>query len=597
MKRGANDNARNLDWLRCWRDSYAREAENVSPALVKIAKSLACAPAIVLTLAVADTSFAAPLKKPELDTLAATFEASPPSDFAAFLAAAAKTNPTLAASVAAYDRKTQLGGDDLTNVSRLLGLYNRLRNLDAVITDIEQLVALPTVRDDKTPPHEHPAILAFGTLVETMAKNFGLRYRNVDNRIFEVTLPGTGAEEFGILTHADVVPVIADEWVLTDGTKLDPFKVTRVGDLLYGRGTIDDKGSIAAALYAMKAVKESGLSLERSIRLMIETTEETGGDGMKYYMERTKLPEYNVVLDSKYPAVVAEKGSGALTVRFPMRVTDDNGIAVVALSAAASANTIPQTARATIKGADLTTAVAALEAARDGFISKYQNQGGSFAIDFQKGEQSVDPRSPAPRHMVRGLRRASTRCPALLCSCANLGLTLADNHYAKAIRYLNDLYGTDYLGETMGVGYADEFMGPLTMSPTLVRESGDRLEVTANVRMPRGRTPDELKRAIVARIDAWEASNKIPLDITYNQGDWMARDPKGAWLAALLDIFGGVTGLEAKPVPTAGSTTAKLLPMRSISVRPCLGKGTPRTMPTSTRKSRISGRMCRCLPK
>ena len=147
-----------------------------------------------------------------------------------------------------------------------------------------------------------------------MAKNFGLRYRNVDNRIFEVTLPGTGAEEFGILTHADVVPVIADEWVLPDGTKLDPFKVTRVGDLLYGRGTIDDKGSIAAALYAMKAVKESGLSLERSIRLMIETTEETGGDGMKYYMERTKLPEYNVVLDSKYPAVVAEKGSGTLTV-------------------------------------------------------------------------------------------------------------------------------------------------------------------------------------------------------------------------------------------------------------------------------------------
>ena len=98
------------------------------------------------------------------------------------------------------------------------------------------------------------------------------------------------------------------------------------------------------------------------------------------------------------------------------------------------------------------------------------------------------------------------------------------------------------------------------MSPTLVRESGDQLEVTANVRMPRGRTPDELKSAIVARIDAWEASNRIPLDITYNQGDWMARDPKGAWLAALLDIFGGVTGLEAKPVPTAGSTTAKLLP-------------------------------------
>ena len=61
-----------------------------------------------------------------------------------------------------------------------------------------------------------------------------------------------------------MVPAVADEWVLDDGTKLDPFKVTRVGDYLYGRGTIDDKGSIAAVLFAMKAVKESGLPLDRT---------------------------------------------------------------------------------------------------------------------------------------------------------------------------------------------------------------------------------------------------------------------------------------------------------------------------------------------
>ena len=41
-----------------------------SPALVHIAKWLACAPVIVLALAVADSFPAAPLKKPELDSLA-----------------------------------------------------------------------------------------------------------------------------------------------------------------------------------------------------------------------------------------------------------------------------------------------------------------------------------------------------------------------------------------------------------------------------------------------------------------------------------------------------------------------------------------------
>ena len=48
--------------------------------------------------------------------------------------------------------------------------------------------------------------------------------------------------------------------------------------------------------------------------------------------------------------------------------------------------------------------------------------------------------------------------------------------------------------------------------------------------------------------------------VEYTQGNWMARDPKGAWLSTLLNIFGDTTGLEAKPVPTAGSTTAKMMP-------------------------------------
>jgi len=158
------------------------------PALLKILKLLARASLIVLAFAVADSSLAGPLKKDELDSLAAPFKASPPSDFAAFLAAGAKTNARLEASVAAFDRKTQLDGDDLTEIGRLLGLYNRVRNLETVIADIEKMVALHTLRDENIAPHQHPAIVAFGTLVENMARSFGLQYRNLDNRVFEVTL-------------------------------------------------------------------------------------------------------------------------------------------------------------------------------------------------------------------------------------------------------------------------------------------------------------------------------------------------------------------------------------------------------------------------
>ena len=49
-----------------------------------------------------------------------------------------------------------------------------------------RMVALPTGGDPKgASPHESPAILTSGKLVASMATEFGLRFRNVDNRILK----------------------------------------------------------------------------------------------------------------------------------------------------------------------------------------------------------------------------------------------------------------------------------------------------------------------------------------------------------------------------------------------------------------------------
>jgi predicted dipeptidase len=526
----------------------------------RLTLSASCAGLVVaLTqLALADT-----LKKPEVDKLIAAQDAAPSDSFREFIQQADRAAPMLKTSVAAYEDKAGLEGDDLTNISRLLGIYNRVHNQKAVISSLEAMVAIRTVRDDKVPPHESKPIIAFGQLIERMAKDFGLQYRNVDNRIFEVKLQGRGKEEFGILTHADVVPVVAEEWVLDDGTRLDPFKLARVGDFLYGRGTIDDKGSIAAVLYAMKTVKESGLALDRTMRLMIETTEETGGDAMKYYREKTSLPEYNIVLDSKYPAVVAEKGSGALKVFFPIDESEGKDMArtrITAMAGAASANTIPQTATATLKGGDLTQVAVRLESAKNPFIQQYEGQGGKFSIEVVKNADSVDVKVTGVSAHGSRPEEGVNPVPRLALFLQETGVAMATNQYTMAIKYLGDLYGTGYLGEKMGLSYKDDFMGPLTMSPTLIREKDGKLEVTANVRMPRGRSPGQLTQAVDSKVDSWALANQVKVQIDYQQGDWMARDPNGAWLSTLLNIFGDTTGLEARPVSTAGSTTAKLMP-------------------------------------
>ncbi|WP_140426862.1 dipeptidase [Acidovorax sp. Root267] len=501
------------------------------------------------------------VKKADMDRLVASLPAAAQGSFGEFLAQAARENPMLRASVSAYAAKQPLAGDDLVNISRLLGLYNRLHNQAAVIDTTAKMVALPTFRSEKVPPHEDKSIIAFGALVEGMARDFGLQYRNVDNRVFEVKLPGSGTEEFGILTHADVVPVVADEWVLDDGTRLDPFKLTRVGGNLYGRGSIDDKGSIATVLYAMKAVKESGLPLSRTIRLMIETTEETGGDAMKYYRAKTTLPEYNIVLDSKYPAVVAEKGSGALRASFALgSVASASATAITAMAGAASTNAVPQTATAKLQGGNTADVAARLNAAKAAFVEKYKPQGGVFSIDVTQDGAAVQVKvTGASAHGSRP-EEGVNPLPRLALFLKESGVALAPNGYAQAVRYLTDLYGTDYLGRTLGLAYADDFMGPLTMSPNLVREKDGKVDVLVNVRMPRGSTPEALSQATSAKIKAWGTQAGVAVEVDHQQGNWMARDPKGAWLSTLLNTFGDTTGLEAKPVPTAGSTTAKLMP-------------------------------------
>ncbi|MET4575146.1 dipeptidase [Ottowia thiooxydans] len=506
------------------------------------------------------------LKKPALDAIAAQ-AVKAQSTFPQFLKSVAEQDASVAGAVRRYVAGEALQGDDLTNVARLLGLYTRLTQETHVVRSITEMVALPTVRDAKIPPHEHKAIIDFGAMVEKMAKDFGLKYRNVDNRVFEVTLPGTGADEFGILTHADVVPVVPSEWIL-EGQQLDPFKVTRVGDKLYGRGTIDDKGSIATVLYAMKAVKEARLPVQRSIRLMIETTEETGGEAMKYYREKTQLPEYNIVLDSKYPAVVAEKGTGAIKAFFADMHTDAQRPIITALAGAASSNAIAQTATASIEAGDaamLTAVMQKLQAAKDGFVAQHQSSG-KFGIDVLPSAGKIEIKvtgssahGSRPEEGVNPVPRLSLFLQQTLQLDGSQPMVQA-NQYSRALRYINGVYGVDYFGKALNVAYADDFMGPLTISPNFIKAGNGQLEVTANARMPRGKSPEQLKAEVEKGIASWSAATQVPVKIEYTQGNWMARDPKGAWLATLLNIFGDTTGLDAKPVPTAGSTTAKLMP-------------------------------------
>lgn len=100
--------------------------------------------------------------------------------------------------------------------------------------------------------------------------------------------------------HLDVVPP-------GEGWSLDPFKLTKKGSYLYGRGTYDNKGPAAIMITLLNEIKNKVNLGKMRIRLIFGTKEETGMDCIKRYTETEEMPEAGFVPDAMFPAVVGEK--------------------------------------------------------------------------------------------------------------------------------------------------------------------------------------------------------------------------------------------------------------------------------------------------
>ena len=78
--------------------------------------------------------------------------------------------------------------------------------------------------------------------------------------------------------------------VVTEGRAGDwehaPFAAERVGDRIYGRGTCDTKGNLAAAVVAVKAIKDSGVPFPGRLVLCHPVDEEGMMAGIKSFIER-----------------------------------------------------------------------------------------------------------------------------------------------------------------------------------------------------------------------------------------------------------------------------------------------------------------------
>jgi acetylornithine deacetylase/succinyl-diaminopimelate desuccinylase-like protein len=111
-------------------------------------------------------------------------------------------------------------------------------------------------------------------------------------------LKGSGAKRpLLIMGHTDVVNVDPKKWTHP------PFSATRDGGYVYGRGTVDDKDNVVAALMVMLLLKRQNVPLDRDVIYLAEAGEEGSTRvGIQYMVN-----EHFQQIDAEY--CLAEGGS------------------------------------------------------------------------------------------------------------------------------------------------------------------------------------------------------------------------------------------------------------------------------------------------
>ncbi|MBT8145337.1 MAG: dipeptidase [Gammaproteobacteria bacterium] len=462
-------------------------------------------------------------------------------------------------SVRRYLAEDTLDADQSSRLYRLLGIYSRLRYGEDALETLRQLVAIPTYRVETIPQHENPEFHRFATALAMLASQYGLEFRNVDHRVYEITVPGSDSGLIGFHAHADVVPVNPELWGLEDGTRLDPFEVTQVEGRLYGRGTEDDKNGIVAALYALRVIKEENLVPLRTLRLLVDTTEETTGEAIPYYFESNPIPDYNIALDGSYPVVIAEKGFGTVMATFPVRSGSGEGAEIVTLTGGLATNQIPSASVATILSRQ--PAELAREISEAGRLYE-ASHGSNFRIDVNSERnsvvltvQGVSAHSSEPESGVNPVSRMLDFLYTL-----QQQQLFQSNHFTDAASYAAENWGLDYYGNGLDLAYADSFMGPLTASLTFVNVDSNSLRLAVNLRLPVGREPEALLADIDTRLQNWVDGSNVEVAFDLSAAEPMYRNPEGAWVNALLDVATENLDMPREFGSSAGATSIHDLP-------------------------------------
>ena len=401
------------------------------------------------------------------------------------------------------------------------------RDIDAFIeaheqelfANIARLVAIHSVEGKAAPGApfgEGPAkVLSEGLCI---ARELGLQAVNCEDRI-GYAATGEGEDYLATITHLDVVPV-------GEGWSADPFTMREREGWIIGRGVMDDKGPSVICLYALKYLKDRGISLRYPVRALLGINEETGMADVQYYLANYKAPLFCFSPDANFPLCNGEKG--ITRARLAAKVPLEN---IVDIRGGFVSNAVPDKAEALIRAEKAESAPrVTAERVEDGL--------------WRLTASGVGGHASLPEGTVNAIG---------VLARAILEQKLAGEREAKFLRVLLQLCEHPD-GSGVGVQADDGLFKPLTIVGSVLFVEDGRMVQIYDSRFPTNTSGEKIAAIIGERF-----ADVLSIELDSSRPPFYMSLDKPE-VQACIDAYNAVTGENAAPYTIGGGTYARDFP-------------------------------------
>ena len=328
---------------------------------------------------------------------------------------------------------------------------------------------------------------------------------------------GQGEELLAVLCHLDVVPAgDLSDW------ETPPFEATIKDGWIHGRGVQDDKGPSLAALYAVKALMDAGVTFNKRIRFIYGTDEETLWRCMARYNELEETATLGFAPDSSFPLTYAEKG--LLQVKL-----HGSGSQELAIEAGEAFNVVP--AKASYTG----------------------NLADSLEVELKK--QAFEYERTADTVTVIGVPKHSKDAAEGVNAIVRLATGLNPLIQHSAIQFIAEAVREDATGSRLFGEISDEPSGTLSFNVSGLSLDQDKSEIRIDMRIPVLADKDKLVQELSQLAEEYQ--------LRYEEFDYLAPlyvPLDSELVSTLMAVYKEKTNDNSPAVSSGGATFARTMP-------------------------------------